>query len=709
MIKRFVNRILDDGPLLDALSVTSLVMVEALQFLIVLALAFSFVPLPVADFFKELPPKLQAAVHPKRDIFFYRCFLLFAVGLQAATAFWFHHRRTAVPRRQFFKAAAADACLVAVELFAVFKVWQYDNPQWARVLLYAALGGWVFLRIFWDECQQGARVISEVIMNKQRTLRWGIDGVVLLLLIVCLWVPDVQKALARVFVWEQFRNWDQAIMMPAWAAVNHEGLNTDVYAWWGMGAAVFIGKCAKLLGGFDYARVLTVMMGMVIVYYALLYAFLRAWLGSVVLAAACVAVAVKVQMFNSGISPIIWAFPQDTPLRHWLDVPVLWCLWRHTQFHRRKYLDWAACGIGAGLAWSFSTGLCLLAAFWGYLIFLAMRHESRSVLYSNYLEIRRTCFSAVLPLCVMIAIFLGMQGRGILGGEFWRNLWEPIGLFLGGTGTLSFYSCLFDRHFFAFIAGFVIPLIYVWTLMIAGGMEFYETGMRRDIFVVPLCLYGLAMYLHYLAHASTNHYYAVGVPVVMVLGFWALKLLDFLAPAQRIKVAGLLAILAWGALLTNTYFVYYPNVFDLSHNVWATEVGLYQSGFSFDEDAQMIARLTPPQTKAAVISSFEVPMLMQANRQPFFYYAPLVNSQRVDINGFAGTSLITQERLDKTIRQITDQNPDYIFVDKRLLGTWPAEYARYYPGIILALKYVVDHYEPQDQGRILVALHRKVQ
>ena len=63
-----------------------------------------------------------------------------------------------------------------------------------------------------------------------------------------------------------------------------------------MGAVVWIGCWTRILGGFDYAHVLVVLMGMVIVYYGLLYAFLRMWLRSVLLAAAVLAVAVKIQI-----------------------------------------------------------------------------------------------------------------------------------------------------------------------------------------------------------------------------------------------------------------------------------------------------------------------------------------------------------------------------------------------------------------------------
>jgi len=530
-------------------------------------------------------------------------------------------------------------------------------------------------------------------VGKSKNLKKWIDGCVPLLLIACLWVPQTSKAIARAFVWTNMQHWDECIMLPGWAYAQGQGLNTDIISLWGMGAVIAIVRCAQAIGGFDYSHVLKVLMSMAIVYYVFLYAFLRVWLRNTLLAVFAVAVAVKVQMFHAGISPLVWNFPQDTPARHWLDIPVLWCLWQHARSFQGKYLGWAAIGIAAAVAWVPSTGACLLIAFWGYLFFLWMVPEYRGLAASNFKESRWILICGVLPL-----IFMGL---------FLKNSFEPEKLFLQGVGVPSIYTCLFDRHFFAFIEGFAVPLIYAWTLIVIAGLAYSKKVNREDIFLVPLCVYGLALYMHYLANAATSHYYAVGIPLVMVVTFWFSKVSQRLEPPKALIIPLLLAIGAWGALLTNILFVYYPNIFNISQMDWRPEINFYQAGSHFDQDAAMIARLTLPTKGAALISSFETQILMQAKRKPFFYYAPLVTSQRPDVNGFAGTSIITQERLDKTLSQISRQSPEYIFIEKRLLGQWPAEYARDYPGIVLVLRYVVEHYSPQEQGMYLVAMHQK--
>jgi hypothetical protein len=244
-------------------------------------------------------------------------------------------------------------------------------------------------------------------------------------------------------------------------------------------------------------------------------------------------------------------------------------------------------------------------------------------------------------------------------------------------------------------------------LIIVGSLSYSRKLPREDLFLIPLCIYGLSLYTHYLAHASISHYYAVGIPVVMVLGFWLSKMMPVFPPSKRLKILLLLAVAAWGALFTNIFFVYYPNMFNIARMDWTAETNFYQANSKFGQDAAMIARLTPESQKVAIISSFETSMLMQAHRKPFFYDAPLVISQRMDANSFGGTSLITPERLAQTINQLAKQSPEYIFVEKKLLGQWPPEYVQQYPGIIMVLRYTAEHYAPQEEGMYLIAMHKK--
>ena len=49
-------------------------------------------------------------------------------------------------------------------------------------------------------------------------------------------------------------------------------------------------------------------------------------------------------------------------------------------------------------------------------------------------------------------------------------------------------------------------------------------------------------------------------------------------------------------------------------------VEYYRSHFDFQQDAALIDRLTKPDERVALISSFETKILIQAKRAPFFYH-----------------------------------------------------------------------------------------
>ena len=62
--------------------------------------------------------------------------------------------------------------------------------------------------------------------------------------------------------------------------------------------------------------------------------------------------------------------------------------------------------------------------------------------------------------------------------------------------------------------------------------------------------------------------------------------------------------------------------------------------------------------------------------------------------------MITQERLDKTIKQITQQSPEYVFIEGRLLGQWPPAFVQYFPGIAIVLRYIIETLSASGTGAV---------
>jgi hypothetical protein len=135
----------------------------------------------------------------------------------------------------------------------------------------------------------------------------------------------------------------------------------------------------------------------------------------------------------------------------------------------------------------------------------------------------------------------------------------------------------------------------------------------------------------------------------------------------------------------------------------------YRKEFDFKKDAEMIQALTPPETPAAVISAFEIKILMQAQRRPFFYYFPLISSRPKHMRTMPLNFLHTSaERFNhKAVEQLTGAQPEYVFLEKIFLYDFPKAYADKPDNIIPIVSYVRAHYAPYATGEYLVAMKRK--
>jgi len=130
--------------------------------------------------------------------------------------------------------------------------------------------------------------------------------------------------------------------------------------------------------------------------------------------------------------------------------------------------------------------------------------------------------------------------------------------------------------------------------------------------------------------------------------------------------------------------------------------------FDFSQDADLIKRLTSRGDKVPLISSFETRILIQADRRPFFYYFPLIDSCPMRMRIFPFTSLWTTGRVNKTLQQFQEEKPPYIFMAKILLAeSVPASYQYLNPDMLIMLSYIHQNYVPFERGHFLIAMKRK--
>ena len=133
-----------------------LVFVLSLQVLIVVVFVYQFIPIPMDPITKGVPASLLQFFKPNRNHLFYHVFVATAI-LGQALALYLYRQRLAIADlkgeiRQFL---ICETCWVSWQLFAVFKILQYDNPFWARGLLYAGFAAALLGKIFWPEISRG--------------------------------------------------------------------------------------------------------------------------------------------------------------------------------------------------------------------------------------------------------------------------------------------------------------------------------------------------------------------------------------------------------------------------------------------------------------------------------------------------------------------------------------------------------------------------
>ena len=203
-------------------------------------------------------------------------------------------------------------------------------------------------------------------------------------------------------------------------------------------------------------------------------------------------------------------------------------------------------------------------------------------------------------------------------------------------------------------------------------------------------------------------YDAVIVPLIFIIFFWLKGALACLDLAWQRGIKAVLLVWAMTALTTGYLFTYYPNALNLSGYDWSGENKFYEQAFDFGQDAAMIDALTLPQAPVALISSFETKILMQANRRPYFYYFPMVESEHMQAAQLRGIYLHTHARLMRTVMQLQNQAPAYIFIQTRLIEGPQAEaYEQANEGFRELMAYIRQHYEYQQRGQYLTAVRLK--
>ncbi len=657
---------------------SALVFVGSLQVLILLVFVYQFIPMAMDPITQGVPPTLLKLFQPNRNQFFYHAFIAAAI-LGQAGILYVYRARLSMPElageiREFL---IAETLWVSWQLFAVFKILQYDNPAWARSLLYAGFAAALLAKIFWPELKRAFKLFP-LWLGGEIPVLWRslADGGVILVLLLVIMIPDPDRALLRMALADSFNHFDQWLMAPLWAY--HKGLTpmAQFFDPLNGGVLVLVHAVVNFMGGVTYGHVVQILCLLAVLYYLAFYYFLRFWLG-ILPAIFGVLLAVKLQMFHMGMNPLGWAYPAQSVLRHTFDVAVFFCLLLFARYERELFLWLAALFIGISLSYVFDTGTYMLGAFYAYVAVLLLIKETRCLLCPNLGQWRKILGLALLPWLVMIIAWVIYFGPVVFHREFWGH-WP------NGEDAVSILSCLRDRNFFAFFAAFVPPIIYALGAATVTTLVFWQRWSREKLFIIPLSVYGLGVYAHFLWHSTINYYYMVPLPLVACICFWGTQCLNGFSNFRRRLIKLIFAVLVAIGLFTNFLFTYYPNVFNMAGENGDQQKAYYKANFNFNNDSEFIRHWTLPNQRVALISGFETQMLLQADRSSFFYKS---------------LTMMDQADIQSLVEQLEASQWELVFINKRILNS---------VGLERLIAYLGAHYHYNgQQSDDLILLKRK--
>jgi hypothetical protein len=708
-------------------------------------------------------PEWQHLLKPERDMLYFRFFVGTVIVLQSAGLWLFRRRfKDEAFGKRLMSLVAFDAVLVFLLLSACFKSIIYDyRADMAHKAFGVLLAVTVLSKFCWPWLADlGRSLYTFLTREENRPALTKLGDVALPFFVVALiFIPYPQAVMMRSFVGEQFHHNDSYIMGPGWAFLKGCALNYDVITQYGLGMPVVLSMAAKIFfGAFTYDNVFRVFMWACIVYYLLAYWLLRRWLGNPWLVIAAIMLGIKWQMFHTGVFPIVYTYGSATVTRYYFDIFFLILIFYHLRHYRRALLTVAGAVAGFAVFYISSDGIYLLATYYAYFLIHLVVPQFRRKLFPRRKDWAMLALYGVIAPLTTFCCMWWLEGPRLFTPQFWFNMQEFIQYFLSGFGVTPMTESIKYRYFLASLAGFLLPLGYVLTMITAASFIYLRKWKDEDLFVVILCIYGLGIYHYYVARSAQTSYYAVCLPYVYLLCFWMKKWTDSLSRRKANALVLCAVVLSFYALFTNHNFMSYPNVFNFSRNpmtdpvvaqrlptglsyfnhlfvespaglklpansLGETDEKLYfEKDFNSDDmlvsyyghesdfrqDAQMIDRLTPADAKVPVVSSFEIKILMQADRTPFFYYFPLVISRPMHMRMFPVSSMYTINHLKKTIGQIESAKPEYVFMERIFLNrNVPQAYYENDPAFMALLNYIFEHYTPTEIGKFLVAMKRK--
>lgn len=653
-----------------------------------------------------------------------------------------------------------EIIIAALMLAALYKtiVYDYRSLLAERALLFLCAAA-AAVKIFHRPLLAALGALWGVLtdLSHRRYVTWAADAGMVLLLFVVLCIPDYEAALARVFIGEQCCHIDHFIMAPGWAYVNGLKPYVDVLSEYGAGVPAVLTTISKLFGPFSYDSIYQTIIWMTIGYIVLYYVFLRVYFRRVLLSIAAILIGIKFILFYTMSYPLVYTYPSSTPLRCFTDV--FFFLFLLGYIRSRRFIYLCAAGAVSGFAAYYVTtnGLCQVVALYACMVLWIINPQERRALGMPPVLWIKWVIAAAMPPAVWGVCMYMLLGSDLWSSQMWKNMADFMAMAKSGLISGPYWTGLHTKQLIDVAIGCFIPMLYVFTVVALGTRYLLGKSSRDEVLVIAMSVYGLGVFHHHVSMSMANNYYTMGLCYVFVLAFWLHVFLNSRPPAMQIKIGVSLVALCAYALFTNHHYISYPNLLNFSQNPMVDQTvaeplpdrqpyfhhkfrryteedkvaynnegrkdeqllseadfptdqalkDFYHKEYDFSADAALIAKYTKPEERVALISSFEVKMLMQAKRKPLFYRFLLVDSRPMHMRHFGIANLFTTDDVKSTIAQIASHPSEYVFMEKKYLTKEvPAKYAAELYGLMDILNYVNSHYTAVEEGQYVVAMRK---
>lgn len=591
-----------------------------------------------------------------------------------------------------------------------------------------------------------------VISLKDSRIKWLLSGGMLIFIAMLIYIPDLETLVGKLFFVDD-QSQENTFMAGAAFGV-FSGLTpcVDIRSLYGVGLPLFWGKLMGLLGHFDYLTLTHLFVDMFILYYCAWFLLIRSWVKSSILGFTLIVLIINLNIFGMDGGPItLFTHINTTAVRFGLDILFFVWVTLHLQTRRSVFLLLTGITAGLQLFYVLPTGICLTVTFYGYIIILLTIPALCKYFLSSRWDYALTKLACILVPVLFFSLMAMSVGPNILTQSFWYNFLEQVRYATNDFPMFPYFSLWQDSPFLLFTSWAILIIFMASFFLVLTSIRRKGVWNLRLMIIVLLSLYGILDYQQFLMLADPSVLLRNEKIIVLVIGLWIDIFLEKKTAVWRFYPAlGALTIVFF-SMVINPHFRTYPNIFNVSKNPnidprfpsimnkdaihfpewyklpvnslgekfedfrtesdFKTDQDLKEyirKEFNFDKDSQLIRALTPEGSRVAVISSNEMLFLIQSRRKPFFYIFPLICSRPMRIRTFPDDQIFTKENLLKTMYQLENQAPKYIFVQKILLNrNIPSGYFFDYQGISNLMHYVLDRYEPYQDGYYLMAMKRR--